>query len=93
MTQKSKTETSQQFTFDTWTQLINEQLERIETFTGEAARYEKQGLAQANGAIDELAKLMKDSVDYTCKISAEWRKAAMEATQQANQMFKKNLAN
>lgn len=65
----------------------------IEAFTGEAARYEKRGLAQANSAIDELAKLMKDSVDYTCKISEEWRKAAMEATQQANEMFKKNMAN
>ena len=52
MTQKSKTETTSPFTFDSWTQLINEQLERIEAFTGEAARYEKQGLAQANSAID-----------------------------------------
>jgi hypothetical protein len=92
MTAKT-TQNATQIPYDSWKKMIDEQLGRIEGLQAEFVRFEKQGVAQANQAIDELAKLMKDSIDYTCQISAEWRKVAMDAAHKASDMIHNSLSN
>ena len=38
-------------------------------------------------AIDEMAKLSRDSVDYFGQLSAEWRKLTLEATRKAAELL------
>lgn len=66
--------------------LIEEQLKRTEAFWKDVAEMEAKNAEQARAAIDESAKLMKETLDYGLKLSAEWRKMAMEATKRAADM-------
>ncbi len=93
MTTKTKTANPTQIPYDAWKKMVDDQLGRIETFTDEMARYEKQAVAQATQAVDELAKLMKESMDYAGQLSAEWRKVAIETTHKASEMVDQALSN
>ena len=93
MTTKAKTQNPTQIPYDAWKKLVDDQLGRIQTFTDEMARYEKQAVDQATQAVDELAKLMKESMDYAGQLTAEWRKVAIDATHKAADMVNQTLAN
>jgi hypothetical protein len=66
---------------------VDDQLARLETMYSEIGRYEKQGIAQINTAIDEMAKLAKDTVDYSRQFSDEIRQVAIETTKRAGEMW------
>lgn len=66
---------------------VDDQLARLETMYSEIGRYEKQGIAQVNTAIDEMAKLAKDTVDYSRQFSDEIRQVAIETTKRAGEMW------
>ena len=83
---------AKQTTFDAWKKMMDEQFARIENAYGEIARYEKQAVDQANAAIDEVTRLMKDSLDYTVQLSNEWRKATHEAVQKTGEMVNAMLS-
>ena len=80
-------QTTKQFTFEAWQKLIDGQLARLESMMQEAATYEKPAVEQATAAIDELAKLMKDSVDYSCRLSAAWRRETLAAMKRSGELF------
>jgi hypothetical protein len=70
---------------ESWNKLVADQMERLQSLTQELERHSQQGIEQANAAIDEMSRMMKDSLAQTAKLSAEWRKLAMEATRRAGE--------
>lgn len=89
---ETKTAQSQQSTsasnggagyFNPFKGVIEEHLRRTESFWKDVAEAEAKGAEQAKMAIDESAKLMKETLDYGLKLSNEWRRMAMDATRRA----------
>jgi hypothetical protein len=91
MTTKTDAKT-QQMPYDAWKKMVDEQLGRIEGLSQEFARYQQQGMDQARGAIDELATLMKDSLDHTAQLTNEWRRMALDSTRKAGDMMRQSLS-
>ena len=89
----TQTQNPTQIPYDAWKKLVDDQLGRIQTFNDEMARYEKQAVEQTTQAVDELAKLMKESLDYAGQLTTEWRKVAIDATHKASEMFNQALSN
>jgi len=69
---------SQQFMAN-WGKLWQQQLERLDAASQEAARLQAEAAARTGEVIDELATLGKASLDYANRLSAEWRHAGLEA--------------
>ena len=76
-----------------WRKMMDEQTTRLQSLTQEMSRVEKQGVAQAQTAIDEWARMLKDSLNTVSQINAEWRTLAMESTRKANEMARNLMAN
>ncbi len=91
MTTKTDAKT-QQLPYDAWKKMVDDQLGRIEDLSQEFARYQQQGMDQAQGAIDELAELMKDSLNHTAQLTSEWRRMALDSTRKAGDMMRQNLS-
>lgn len=72
----------QQF-MDAFAKMSAEQLERMEQMTAQFEEMQQKTLARAYEAIDESARLMKESIAYTVKLSEEWRKITVDATKKA----------
>jgi methyl-accepting chemotaxis protein len=66
-----------------WKKAVDDHISRTESAFGEIARMQEQGLEQSRNAVDEMAKLTKDSINYYAQLSAEWRKLTLEATKKA----------
>lgn len=62
-----------------WGKLWQQQLERLDAASQEAARLQDEGAARTHAVIDELAKLGKASLDCASRLSAQWRHAGLEA--------------
>lgn len=68
---------------DAFAKMSAEQLERMEQMTAQFEEMQQKTLARAYEAIDESARLMKESIAYTVKLSEEWRKITVDATKKA----------
>jgi hypothetical protein len=66
-----------------WKKMVDEQIARTELMYGEVARLQEQGLEQTRHAVDEMAKLTKDSLNYFAQLSAEWRKLTLDAAKKS----------
>ena len=73
--------------FEMWNKLIEDQLTKLQSSYEELGRYHKQSVEHANQAIDELARLMKESLAQSSLVTAEWQKMALETTRQAGEMM------
>ncbi len=62
-------------------------LEKMESAWEQAASMERKTIEQANAAIEESARLMKEALAWQSQINAEWRKLALEATRRMNVGF------
>ena len=78
---------SQSHNNTTWKRMVDEQTGRIESIYAEMAKVEDKGLAQMNAAIDESARLVKDSFAWYTELSAEWRKMTLDATRRSAELF------
>jgi len=63
------------------------QLARVEAFYAQLAETEQKALEQSKAAIEESARLSRESLAYTQTLAAEWRKASLEATRNALKMM------
>jgi hypothetical protein len=61
-----------------FSQLMNEQIARTQKVMDEFANYEAVAAQRARAAVADLAKLATDSLDYCAKVTAEWRKVAVD---------------
>lgn len=57
-----------------WKKASDDQLQRMQTMGDEWAKLEGKGFEQWSIAVDEMAKLTKESLAYTGQLAAEWRK-------------------
>ena len=57
--------------------------DRLEAMFVELEKVQRKNLEQMESAIDEGAKLMKASLEYSGKMMDEWRRLTLLATQQA----------
>jgi len=85
----SETKTSQvrEAAQGAWQKMLADSVARMELAGAEVARMQEQALEQNRHAIDEMAKLGKDSVDYVGQLSAEWRKLTLDATRKAAELL------
>ena len=64
-------------------QAVKEQIARSQKVMDDLAGYESVAVDRARHAVADLARLATDSLDYCVKLSAEWRKLAVETGRKA----------
>jgi hypothetical protein len=74
--------------FDLWTRTAKEQVERMEQLGEQLAKAQGQGVERAQQAIDESAKLMKESMTYALTLSNEWRKMNLELVKKTGETLR-----
>ncbi len=74
--------------FDLWTRTAKEHLERMEQLGEQLAKAQGQGVERAQQAIDESAKLMKESLSYGLTLSNEWRKLNLEMVKKTGESLR-----
>lgn len=70
-----------------WKRMVDEQTGRVESLYAEIAKVEDKGVERLNAAVDESARLMKDSFSWYGEMSAEWRKMSLDATRRTAELF------
>jgi hypothetical protein len=86
-TQDTETTDSQaEIVMGTWKELVDEQIQRLDGAFDEAARRHEQMLSQVEGAVEELGRLMKDSLALHGQMSREWLKIARGTTARAGEL-------
>jgi hypothetical protein len=63
--------------------MMEDQLDRMQAFQAEIAKLEAKGVEQARQAIDEAARLWKESLSYGAQLGAAWRNLAIDATRRS----------
>lgn len=72
---------------DAWKKMSDDHFARIASFQEEVAKFETRSLEQARAAIDEMARLAKETLGYAGQLQAEWRRLGMEATRRTYDLF------
>jgi hypothetical protein len=84
---ESKTSQVREAVAGAWQKMLGDHLARVELATAELGRVQEQALEQNRLAIDEMAKLSRESVNYFGQLSAEWRKLTLDATRKAAELL------
>ena len=84
---ESKTSQVREAVTGAWQKMVDDGVARMELATAELTRVQEQALAQNRHAIDEMAKLSKDSIDYFGQLTAEWRKLTLDATRKTAELL------
>jgi hypothetical protein len=66
--------------------LAADQMARFTALSEQMASYEREGAERAQKAVDEMARLTKESIAHTLKLTEEWRKLSMETMQRSAEM-------
>jgi hypothetical protein len=69
-----------------WKEMVDDHLSRMELASAELLRMQEQALARNRQAIDELAKLGKESVDYFGQLSTSFCKLTLEAARRTAEL-------
>jgi len=64
-------------------QAMEEHLERLSALQADVDKLTADNLERAQQAVDEMARLSKESLGYAAQLQAEWRKLGLEATKRA----------
>lgn len=72
---------------DFWTKAWKDHLGRVDTMQKEMERLEAQTYERTLEALDESAKMTRESVAYFQKLNAEWRKVTLEGVKKAGEQF------
>ena len=64
---------------DAWTKAVDRQLARTQTLLGRVAEAEAQNELAASLAVDEWARLVKETMRFQLELSHEWRKHGLGA--------------
>ena len=73
---------SQQF-LDLWVKSTQEQIARMDQMAEQLHKVQAQGVERTREAIDESARLMKETLNYSVQLQTEWRKITLDATKKA----------
>ena len=69
------------------TEGIEAHLARVEAFYAQLADVETKALEQSKTALEESARLSRESFAYGSTLAAEWRRVSLEATRNALRMM------
>jgi hypothetical protein len=69
--------------FGAFKRFAEEHAARMATYGDEVAQLEHDGAGRVTEAVDEYARLLKDSLRSSAQMAAEWRKLAVEAAKRA----------
>lgn len=72
-----------QYWMSFWTKAAEEQLASVAVVAGEVAKLEGKTLENAGTAVDEMAKLGKETLAYTTQLSSDWRKMWLDAAKKS----------
>ncbi len=72
-----------------WKKASDDQLQRMQTVGDEWTKMESKGFEQWTTAVDELAKLTKESLAYSAQLTNEWRKMWLEAVKKNGEALAK----
>lgn len=70
-----------------WKKMVDEHTVRVESLYSEIAKMEDKGIERLQSAVDESARLMKDSFAWYGEMSSEWRKMTLDATRRTAELF------
>ena len=70
-----------------WTKAWDEHLARMNAISEEVAKLENKGVTQAATAVDEMAKMTRESLAYGSLIAAEWRRVTLDAAKRTADML------
>jgi hypothetical protein len=73
--------------FETWQRLTDDSIARTQAWYAELEKAEAKRVERAEAAIEELAKLQKETIKYGAQLGAELRKISLEAFQNAASVF------
>ena len=67
---------------ETWTKMAEDTTSRASAFWTEMDKVDAQRIERTTAAIDEVARLQKETLAYTTKLSSEMRKMSADAMKQ-----------
>jgi hypothetical protein len=73
--------------FETWQKLTDDSIARTTALFAEVDKAEAKRVQRAESAIEEVAKLQKETLAYSAQLGAEFRKVSLEAFQNATTAF------
>ena len=65
---------------EVFARLVQENVSRTHKLLDELAGYEAVAVERARAAVADLARMATDSLEYGARLSAEWRKLAVDTT-------------
>lgn len=65
----------------------DDSIHKMETFFREIQKLEEKNVEAANRAVEESARLWKETIAYGVRLSNEWRTLALKTTRQAAEMM------
>ncbi len=72
---------------EVWTKAWKDGAARFDAFVKEAEKAEQQAFERSNEAVEESARLTKESFAYAQKLNAEWRRITLESMKKTAEMF------
>jgi hypothetical protein len=69
--------------FETWQKLADDSIARANALYAEVEKAEAKRVERVESAIEEIAKLQKETLAYGVQLGAEFRKVSLEAFQKA----------
>lgn len=82
-----KTVSSQVHNVADYQKYVNDSMTRMGQMFSEVAKLQSQAAEQATRAIDDTARLMKDSITYAAQLSEEFRRLSLENSKKAAELF------
>lgn len=70
-----------------WTKAWKDQLGRVDAMQKEMEKVEAQGYERTLEALEESAKLTRESLAYFHKLNAEWRKITLDGLKKSGESF------
>jgi len=70
--------------FETWQKMTDDSIARATAFYAEVEKAEAKRLERVESAIEEMAKLQKETLAYGAQLGAELRKVQLEAFQKVS---------
>lgn len=70
-----------------WMKAIEDTFGKTQAFYEEMGKLDASRNEQVSGAVDEMAKLTKESIAYSAALGAEWRRLTLEAIKKSTEML------
>jgi Zn finger protein HypA/HybF involved in hydrogenase expression len=70
-----------------WQKSWNDHVSRVTSIYEEVGKVEAKQVEQVTTAVDEMAKLTRETMSYGAQLAAEWRRLSFEAARKSTEMF------